>query len=64
MGRELQRFWKDESGQDFLEYVAVALIVLIAVVALIAAFADELGNAYDRLSAWVVSIYETGEPLQ
>jgi len=61
MIRELQRFWEDEGGQDFIEYVAVTLIVLIAVVLIIRQFAAELGNAYDRLREWVVSIYTGGE---
>jgi Flp pilus assembly pilin Flp len=61
MLRELQRFWEDESGQDFIEYVAVSLIVLIAVVLLIRQFAGELANAFDRLREWVVAIYTGGE---
>ena len=64
MGRELQKFWGDESGQDFIEYVAVSLIVLIAVVALIVTYATELAQAFQTLADFVTSIYTTGQGPQ
>jgi Flp pilus assembly pilin Flp len=59
--RELQAFWKDESGQDLVEWIAVTLILILATVLIIRQVGDELYNAYDKLRRVIVAIYTGGD---
>ncbi len=60
--RELQAFWKDESGQDLVEWIAVTLILILATVLIIRQVGEELYNAYDKLRRVIVAIY-TGSDI-
>jgi len=49
MFRELQRFVKDESGPELVEWAIVTLILILATFAILQLIGDELQTSYNRI---------------
>ncbi len=49
MLRELQRFVKDESGPELVEWAIVTLILILATFAILQLIGDELQTSYNRI---------------
>jgi Flp pilus assembly pilin Flp len=49
MLRELQRFVKDESGPELVEWAIVTLILILATFAILQLIGDELKTSYNRI---------------
>ena len=49
MLRELQRFVKDESGPELVEWAIVTLILILATFAILQLIGDELKVSYNRI---------------
>jgi len=49
MLRELQRFAKDESGPELVEWAIVTLILILATFAILQLIGDELQTSYNRI---------------
>jgi pilus assembly protein Flp/PilA len=52
----IERFVREDHGQDLIEYAMVGGLVALAVVTAVTAFRDELILLYDRLTSEVSKI--------
>jgi Flp pilus assembly pilin Flp len=50
---ELQKFLKDEAGAEFIEWAAVVIILLMAVLVALRAVGVELTATYEDIKAWI-----------
>ena len=53
MAIEIREFLKDESGQSFLEYATLAVILLAAVVLVFTDVGQRLNDIFDRIFAFL-----------
>lgn len=55
----LKRFWKEEDGQDMIEYALLAALVALAATAGMTLLATDINNSYDgignRVAGYVAS---------
>ena len=49
--RLLQQFHKEESGQGFIEYLLIAALLALAVIAGLSAAAGQINNAFNVLGS-------------
>jgi Flp pilus assembly pilin Flp len=56
MLRELQRFYKDESGPELVEWAIVTLILILATFAILQLIGDELKTSYNRILETLKSV--------
>ncbi len=61
MIRELQRFWGDESGAEFVEWAVVVIILLVAAVVVYRLVGDELALILERIAAYLEAVRTGGE---
>ena len=52
----LQRFWKDESGPELVEWAVVTIILLLAAVVLYIAVGKALGTVICSVKCWIQSV--------
>ena len=45
--RDLRRFWADESGPDFIEWVVVTVILILAIYAILQALGPEIEKLFE-----------------
>jgi Flp pilus assembly pilin Flp len=53
MMREFQRFLKDESGPELVEWAVVTIILLVATVIILRAVGGSLNETYQDIKAWI-----------
>ena len=53
MMREFQRFLKDESGPELVEWAVVTIILLVATVIILRAVGVSLNETYTDIKAWI-----------
>jgi len=61
MMKELERFWKDESGAEFVEWAVVVIILLVAAVVVYRLVGDELALILERIAAYLEAVRTGGE---
>jgi Flp pilus assembly pilin Flp len=57
----LNRFWRDESGPELVEWAVVTIILLIAAVVLYVAVGRALGGVVCSIFCWIQSVRSGGE---
>jgi len=62
MKKELERFWKDESGAEFVEWAVVVIILLVAAVVVYRLVGERLAEILQRIADYLVAV-RTGGPL-
>ena len=60
--RTVRRFWRDERGQDFIEYALLAAIIAIAGVLVLPALGARLGNVFNARETPVWNIWVPPNP--
>ena len=61
MLRELQRFYKDESGPELVEWAVVLLILILATFAILKLIGDELTVSYNRILETLKDVNSYGQ---
>ena len=51
MAKLLQRFWKDESGQDIAEYAVMLAVILVIVVGTIRLIGSNANNVFSTVGS-------------
>ena len=51
MHRFLSEFWKDEQGQDLIEYTLVAALIGFAAIAGMGTLASDLNSAFSKIGS-------------
>ncbi len=55
----LNRFWKDESGPELVEWAVVTIILLVAAVVLYVAVGKALGSVLCSIYCWIASVRDS-----
>lgn len=45
-----RRIWRDEAGQDLIEYVLAALLIAVAAAVVLGVLGDNIAEAFNRAS--------------
>ncbi len=56
MINSLNRFWRDESGPELVEWAVVTIILLVAAVVLYVAVGKALGGVVCSIFCWIQSV--------
>ena len=60
--RTVRRFWRDQRGQDFIEYALLAAIIAIAGVLVLPALGARLGSVFNARETPVYNIWVPPDP--
>ena len=61
MMRELERFWSDESGAEFVEWAVVVIILLVAAVVVYRLVGEELALILQRIADYLEAVRTGGD---
>lgn len=55
MQKFVNALWRDESGQDIVEYVLILVLIAIAAVATLQTLGEDVNNAFDNAASQINS---------